>query len=185
MSLSPLSLIGSRRATELFLPTQHSTAGDCTHSHTHSHTSPYPFSSYLPPLSYSNLHSKKKSIFFPQQHCKKPKTSDWNSSKEFLQAERQKCTQRQELRGNEKMFGKGKLTLKNVVITLRKCKILKWRGENSEFTFKTFFGSIPRSHSFKGCFPLWGNEKFKCCRLSLQSRNVSKCLYQSYLSQNT
>lgn len=35
LTLSPLSLIGSRRATELFLPTQHSTAGDCTHSLTH------------------------------------------------------------------------------------------------------------------------------------------------------
>lgn len=43
VSLSSPSLIGSRRATELFLPTQHSTAGDrvrTSHSHTppHAHT---------------------------------------------------------------------------------------------------------------------------------------------------
>lgn len=49
MSQSPPLLIGSRRATELFLPTQHSTAGDCAHTKTH--TSTYSLSFSLPPQS--------------------------------------------------------------------------------------------------------------------------------------
>lgn len=133
-------------------------------------------------------------FFLSQQLSKTPKASDWNGSKAFLRARRQKCTYGHELKG-----GKGKRNLwggeensENVDIAPREKKKVSsnWRREGTQRANSLLKHSlalyIQRCHSHEGCFPLWGNGRFKCWQLSHKSRkSFHTSLNQGVFKSNT